>query len=78
MVLEPIFCVMSSVKVLKRFILVSISVVPCYADHKWSANPYTNQYFVLRGAVKYCKWSANQKSLGTTALFPHHLFLGAG
>jgi hypothetical protein len=33
---------------------------------KWPANPYTNQYFVLRGALEYFKWSALQKSLGTT------------
>ncbi len=46
------------------------AVVPkvCSADHKWSANPYRNQYFVLRGALKYFNWSANQKSLGTTGL----------
>ena len=36
-----------------------------------SANPYTNQYFVLRGAQKYFKWSAYRKSLGTTALAPN-------
>ncbi len=35
---------------------------------KWSAIPHKNQYFVLRGALKYFKWSAFQKSLGTTAL----------
>jgi hypothetical protein len=35
---------------------------------KWSANPHANQYFVLRGALKYFKWSANQKSLGTTGI----------
>jgi hypothetical protein len=35
---------------------------------KWSANPHTNQYFVLRGALKYLKWSANLKSLGTNVL----------
>ncbi len=42
-------------------------VIPkvCSADHKWSTNPYTNQYFVLRG---YFKWSTQQKSLESTAL----------
>ena len=34
----------------------------------WSANPYTNQYLVLRGALKYFKWSAHRKSLGTTVI----------
>jgi hypothetical protein len=33
---------------------------------QWSAIPHKNQYFVLRGALKYFKWSAFQKSLGTT------------
>ncbi len=42
----------------------SRSVIP----KVWSANPYTNQYFVLRGALKYLKWSAQQKSLGTAGL----------
>jgi len=31
-------------------------------------NPYTNQYFVLRGPTNYSKWSAHQKCLGTTDL----------
>jgi hypothetical protein len=46
------------------------AVIPkfCSADHKWSANPYTNQYFELRGALKCSKWSAHQKSLGSTGL----------
>ncbi len=39
---------------------------------KWSANPYTNtytnKYFVIRRALKYFKWSAQQKSLGTPGL----------
>jgi len=35
-----------------------------------SANPYTNQYFVLRGALKYFKWSAHRISLGTTGVVP--------
>jgi len=35
---------------------------------KWSLNPYTNQYFVLRGQQNYPKWSAHRKSLGTTVL----------
>ena len=35
---------------------------------KWSANPYTNQYFGLRGPLKYFQWSAQRKSLGTTGL----------
>ena len=35
---------------------------------KWSANPYKNQYFVLCGALKYFKWFAYQKSLGTIVL----------
>ncbi len=34
---------------------------------KWSSNPYTNKYFALWGALKYFKWSAKQKSSGTTA-----------
>jgi len=37
-------------------------------SEKWSANPYKNQYFVLRGAPNYFKWSAHWKSLGTTAV----------
>ncbi len=46
-------------------------------DQKWSARwayvvcqslHYTNQYFVLCGALKYFKWSALQKSLGTSDL----------
>ncbi len=35
---------------------------------KWSANPFSNQYFVLRGSLYYFKWSAHRKSLGTTGL----------
>jgi hypothetical protein len=35
---------------------------------RWSANLNTNQYFVLRGALKYFWWSAHRKSLGTTDL----------
>ncbi len=35
---------------------------------KWSAYPNINQYFVLRGALKYFKWSAHKKSLGTTEI----------
>jgi hypothetical protein len=48
----------------------SRSVIPKVwsTDHLWSANPYTNKYFVLCGALKYFEWSANQKSLGTTDL----------
>jgi len=50
-------------------------VIPkvCSADHWWSANPYIIQYFVLRGPTNFSKWSANQKSLGFTALT--HRFL---
>ncbi len=46
----------------------STAVIPkvCSADHWWSAIPHKNQYFELRGALKYIKWSAFQKSLGTT------------
>ncbi len=35
---------------------------------KWSTDPHTNQYFVLRWALKYFMWSAHRKSLGTTGL----------
>ncbi len=35
---------------------------------KWSTIPHKNQYFVLRGTLKYLKWSAFYKSLETTAL----------
>jgi hypothetical protein len=35
---------------------------------RWSANPYRNKYFVLRGPSNDSKWSAHGKSLGTTAL----------
>ncbi len=35
---------------------------------KWSTNLYKNQYFDLRGTLKCFKWSAHQKSLGTTEL----------
>ncbi len=46
------------------------TVIPkvCSADHKWSANLYTNQYFELHGALKCSKCSAHQKRLGTTVL----------
>ena len=52
--------------------VTSIPLIPkvCSADHWWSANPYTNQYFVLRGALKYFKWSALRTSLGTTCVGP--------
>jgi hypothetical protein len=40
----------------------------CPANVWWSANPYANQYFVLRGTIIYFKCSAHQKSFGTTAL----------
>ncbi len=35
---------------------------------KWSAILHKNQYVVLRGTLKYFKWSAFQKSLGTNGL----------
>jgi len=52
------------------------SVIPkvCSADHwyggprdwlKWSANPNTNQYFVLRWPQNYPNWSSHRKSLAT-------------
>ncbi len=46
------------------------SMIPkvCSANHKWSANHYTNQYVELRRALKCFKWSTHQKSLGTTEL----------
>jgi len=51
------------------------SVIPkvCSEDHWWSArlaevDPYINQYFVLREPPNFSKWSANQKSLGTTVI----------
>ncbi len=31
-----------------------------YFELKWSANSFTNQYFLLRGALKCFKWSADQ------------------
>jgi hypothetical protein len=35
---------------------------------KWSANPYINRYFVLRGPPIFFKCSTNQKSLETTGV----------
>jgi hypothetical protein len=57
------------------FVACTRAVIPkvCSADHKGSANPYTNQYFELRGALKCLKGSAHQKSLGTTVLECHML-----
>ncbi len=53
-------------------------VIPkvCSDGHLWSWGRlkwpavffYLNQYFVLRGALTYFKWSVHQKSLGTTTL----------
>ncbi len=35
---------------------------------KWFSNPYQCHYFVLRGALKYSKWSVLRNCLGTTDL----------
>ncbi len=50
-----------------RFLVLVSSVIlkVCSANHWWYANPYLNQYFVLRGPPNYSKWSAYRKSLET-------------
>ncbi len=76
--LVEIACVIYSTTILNcKKSLMSIKVVPISAPRitsgpreklKWSSSPYTHQYFGLRGASKCFKWSAHQKSLGTTGL----------